>query len=337
MSTALSAQPLHIVYHPNYNITFYGIPKIIQLHSFNGEKYGEIHEAIKNIPTIVTHTPARPISDRELLAIHSPQYLQNLKKSITVAHIAEIAPLQYVPNFILQRALLNPIKWATQGTLDALSLALEHGSAINLGGGYHHAKANKGEGFCFYSDIALAVKKFHATNPSKKVMIIDLDAHQGNGHESIFFNNKDVVIFDVYNMDMYPQETDLYPTIKHNFPLRSAKLPTRCHTNPTAPALEGDINGARYINFLQDKIANAIATEKPGVIIYVAGSDILDNDPLGRLNVNKQAIIERDEIVFKNALQYHIPIIMLLAGGYTKESSDVVSSSIVNLQQKFFR
>ncbi len=331
----LCKKELHVVYHEKYNISFYGIENL--LHSFDGKKYGKIYNAIKDNFHIKIHTPLHPISDAQLLTVHTQAYLTSLQERRTIAQVAEVFPFLYTPHCILDSKVLTPIKWATQGTLDALDLALQHGSGINLSGGYHHAKANKGEGFCFFSDIALAINKFHVTNPSKKVLIIDLDAHQGNGHESIFFNNKNVIIFDVYNMDMYRGEIDLYPTIKYNYPLRSSKLPTYYRRNPTTPALAGDINGRRYISFLKNKINSAITQEKPGLIIYIAGTDILDNDPLGRLNVNKQAIIERDEIVFKHALGNHIPIVMLLAGGYTQESANVVSSSIVNLQRKFFR
>jgi histone deacetylase 11 len=156
---------LHIVYHPNYNITFYGIPKLLNLHSFNGEKYKEIYETVKNNPQIVMHKPSRPVTDEQLLEVHTAAYLESLKHSSVIARIVEILPLKYVPNFMLQTKLLNPMRYAVQGTLDAVATALIHGSAINLSGGYHHAKAHKGEGFCVYSDVALAVKKFQKTHP----------------------------------------------------------------------------------------------------------------------------------------------------------------------------
>lgn len=258
-----------------------------------------------------------------------------MRCSSTVAQVVEIGALSYVPNFILQQALLKPIKYATQGTLDALDLALQYGSAINLAGGYHHAKADKGEGFCFFSDIALAVKRFHDKHPGKKVMILDLDAHQGNGHESIFFNHSDVVIFDVYNRDMYPRETALYPTIKYNFPLISDKSNSNL-IGASHVAFAGNLNDENYLQLLQKHLDKAIQIEQPELIIYVAGTDILDTDPLGRFNVSKEGIIKRDETVFASTLTRNIPIVMLLAGGYTPKSSTVVSESILNLQKNFF-
>lgn len=332
---------LHVVYHPNYNITFYGIPKLINLHAFDGQKYGKIYNAIKENQHIVMHTPHGPISQEDLLTVHTTDYLKSLQQSLTIAQIAEIYPLQFVPNFILQRALLNPIKWATQGTVDALELALKHGNAINLSGGYHHAKAEKGEGFCFYSDIAIAIKKFHALYPHKKVIIIDLDAHQGNGHESIFFNDDRVIIFDVFNMDRYPREYTLFPKIKYNFPLTRTLNHNYKFEEHTIISYGYLDHGSSYfddfyLTHLRAALPSVLETEKPDLIVYVAGTDILENDPLGGLNVSKEGIIERDELVFKNALSRSIPIVMLLAGGYTQESANVVSDSIKNLQQKFF-
>lgn len=342
---------LNVVYNPNYNITFYGLLSVIRLHSFNGKKYGEIYKVLRKNSKLKFHDPKQEISSQELLNVHSERYLDSLLNSENIARIAEVYPLKFVPNFLLRRALLRPIKYATQGTLDALDLALKYGNAINLGGGYHHAKNDRGEGFCFYSDIALAVNKFKEKHPGKKVMIVDLDVHQGNGHESIFMEDESVVIYDVYNMDVYPRDEAAKSKAKYRFPVRSEKL-LGLYESQTGlsrsrvlksgwlcdekPAFSGIVDDVNYLKLISDNLSKAIMAEKPDLIIYIAGTDILLNDPLGLFDVSEQGVIKRDELVFQAAIENKIPILMLLAGGYTKESSLVISNSINNLQNKFF-
>ncbi len=119
------------------------------------------------------------MSEETLKEVHSSEYLESLNSLQTLARITEV-PLDYVPGWLarflgLQQCLLRPMKLATQGTLDAVDLAQEHGWAINLSGGYHHAKADSGGGFCVYADIPLAAQKFLALHPYEKVLIVDLD------------------------------------------------------------------------------------------------------------------------------------------------------------------
>lgn len=344
---------LPVVYNKEYNISFYGLLKLIKLHSFNGEKYKEIYNTIKTNPAIELYKPKNEISEQELLTVHTAEYLATLHDSTVVAKVAEVPVLKTIPNFLLQRALLRPLRYAVQGTIDALDLALNYGCAINLGGGFHHAKTGNGEGFCFYSDIALAVNKFQQNNPGKKVMIIDLDIHQDNGHESIFLYNDNVVIYDVYNMDLYPKDNYVKAKIKYRFPLRSTKFidllkqhnPGVSKTEIEAflnkqaeeqPHFSGTVNDESYIALLKEHLDAAIEIEKPDLIVYIARTDILENDPLGFVEVSKEGIIQRDELVIASAIARRIPILMLLAGGYTKESSDVIASSINNIQKKFF-
>src|SRR5262249_8622416 len=147
------------------------------------------------------HVPSI-ISEQDLLTVHTREYLDSLSLSSTIANIAEIGMLASIPNFILQRYVLNAMKLATGGTVMGAQLALQDGWAINLSGGYHHAKKECGGGFCVYADIPLAISKVLEKHPEYNVMIVDLDAHQGNGHESFFKDEKRVAIFDIYNKDI---------------------------------------------------------------------------------------------------------------------------------------
>ena len=205
---------------------------------------------------------------------------------------------------------------ATQGSLVGVDLAIQHGWAINLAGGYHHAKSDEGGGFCAYADIPLAVKKLVNKYHKKKILIIDLDAHQGNGHEAILCHNEHVAIFDVYNEDIYPQDEPVKECITYNHPIVSGTT------------------DKEYLDLLRVELPKAFDTSKPDFIIYNAGTDIYKHDPLGQLKISKKGIIKRDQMVFELAKKHNIPILMVLSGGYTKASAGIIADSIINLVNK---
>lgn len=236
--------------------------------------------------------------------------------------------LGYLPNFIIQRRILNPMRLATAGTVLAVELALQRGWAINLAGGYHHAKPDNGEGFCFFADIPLAVKK-QLEKGLKRVLIVDLDAHQGNGYVTLFAQNlqttapddlqyvKDsrVHIFDMYNSLIYPGDSFAKQFITYDHPLR----------NPSS---------AKYLKILFDNLPAALEASRPDLLFYNAGTDIFEGDALGQLQVTAQGIVDRDEFVFRQAKERGIPIAMVLSGGYTPESARIIADSISNLHDK---
>ncbi|XP_069795903.1 histone deacetylase 11 isoform X2 [Narcine bancroftii] len=193
-----------IVYSPDYNITFLGLEK---LHPFDSGKWGKIVNFLKEEMLIKDETIVRAIEAQEddLLVVHSKRYLNKLKWSFIVATITEILPVAFLPNFIIQRKVLRPFRTQTGGTIMAGKLAIERGWAINVGGGFHHCSSDQGGGFCIYADITLAIKfLFERVEGVSKAMIIDLDAHQGNGHERDFMDDNRVYIMDVFNRYIYP-------------------------------------------------------------------------------------------------------------------------------------
>jgi histone deacetylase 11 len=306
------AEKLPIVYHPHYNITLAGLEK---LHPFDSCKYGNVYNYLVDKVGIASnrfHTP-EIVSDPDLLKVHSQEYINSLSKSAVIARITEILPAAFVPNFLLQRFLLYPMKLATGGTVKAAELALKKGWAINLSGGYHHAKCNCGGGFCVYADIPLAITKYLEQNAASNVMIIDLDAHQGNGHESYFKDDKRITIFDVYNKDIYPHDFETRARINFNHPVSSG------------------IKDEEYLTLLAQKLPEALQQAKPNFIIYNAGTDVYKDDPLGNMKISADGIIKRDELVFQLAKEHNIPILMVLSGGYTKMSASIIGQSIENI------
>lgn len=303
------ANRLPIVYHPNYDVTLGGIEK---LHPFDSAKYSKVYDILcKNLR--LSHKdfyrPQAPISHQELLKVHSQAYLDSLNKSATLARISEISLLKLVPNFLLQKCLLSPMRYATAGTLLATDLALEQGWAINLSGGYHHAKTDEGGGFCVFGDIQLAAKKVLEQHPDWCILIVDLDAHQGNGHEEGLKDENRVFIFDMYRQNNYPNDYAQMERINYNLPL-------------------GASNDQEYLDTLMTELPAAIAEVRPHLIIYNAGTDIYKKDPLGAMNISAGGIKERDAFVFEQAERSKIPVVMLLSGGYTKQSAGIVADSV---------
>ncbi|XP_029768929.1 histone deacetylase 11 isoform X3 [Terrapene carolina triunguis] len=193
-----------IVYSPDYNITFMGLEK---LHPFDAGKWGKVINFLKEEKLIADDliVQAREATEEDLLVVHTRRYLNKLKWSFVVATITEIPPVLFLPNFLVQRKVLKPLRTQTGGTIMAGKLAIDRGWAINVGGGFHHCSSDKGGGFCAYADITLAIKfLFERVEGVSKATIIDLDAHQGNGHERDFMDDHRVYIMDVYNRYIYP-------------------------------------------------------------------------------------------------------------------------------------
>ncbi|XP_060126852.1 histone deacetylase 11 isoform X2 [Zootoca vivipara] len=237
--------------------------------------------------------------------------------SFVVATITEIPPVLFLPNFLVQRKVLRPLRTQTGGTIMAGKLAIERGWAINIGGGFHHCSSDKGGGFCAYADISLALKfLFERMEGVSKATIIDLDAHQGNGHERDFMDDRRVYIMDVYNRYIYPGD---------GFAKRAIRRKVE---------LDWGTEDAEYLQKVKTHVEGALNEVKSDIIVYNAGTDILDGDPLGGLAISPQGIIDRDEIVFRAARKHRIPILMVTSGGYQKRTARIIADSLLNLHSQ---
>ncbi|XP_072454355.1 histone deacetylase 11 isoform X7 [Notamacropus eugenii] len=259
-----------IVYSPRYNITFMGLEK---LHPFDSGKWGKVINFLKeeNFLADVMMVEAREATEEDLRVVHTQRYLNRLKWSFVVATITEIPPVIFLPNFLVQRHVLRPLRTQTGGTIMAGKLAIERGWAINIGGGFHHCSSDKGGGFCAYADITLSIKfLFERVEGISKATIIDLDAHQGNGHERDFMDDSRVYIVDIYNRNIYPGD---------GFAKRAIKRKVE---------LEWGTGDTDYLQKVAEHVEAALSEHKPNVMIYNAGTDILEGDPLGGLSVSAE-------------------------------------------------
>jgi histone deacetylase 11 len=297
-----------IVYHPGYNI----VDEMEAEHPFDGRKYGRIHaELIRRNLRGPEDFLLPETADRGLLSrVHSDAYLDSLQDPATLAGILELPILKDMP--IGEALVLAPMRLAVGGTVLAARKALEvHGLAINLGGGFHHAHADHGEGFCVYNDAAVAANVLLEEGLIDRVLVVDLDAHQGNGTASIF--NQwwaGAHMFDLFERDNYPipKESEAYP-----FPLESG------------------VEGAEYLSIVAVNLPGVIESLRPDLIIYNAGSDPYLGDPLTELRLSSQDIIDRDSMVVEISRRHDIPIVMVLSGGYSEESWRLHADSIANL------
>ncbi|KAM1133398.1 hypothetical protein FF1_042644 [Malus domestica] len=304
-----------LIYSSAYDISFLGIEK---LHPFDSAKWGRIcgFLLVDNVVDKNCIVEPREASKNDLLVVHSEAYLNSLKKSANVAMIIEVPPVAVFPNCLVQQKVLYPFLNQVGGTVLAAKLAKERGWAINIGGGFHHCSGEKGGGFCVYADISLCIHfAFEWLNISR-VMIIDLDAHQGNGHETDFANDSRVYILDMYNPGIYPFDYEARRYIDQKVEVASGTT-----TN-------------EYLRKLDEALEVAVRSFDPELIVYNAGTDILDGDPLGQLKVSPDGITNRDEKVFSFARNRNIPIVMLTSGGYMKSSARVIANSITNLSKK---
>jgi histone deacetylase 11 len=201
-----------LVYHHRYNITAFGLER---LHPFDGRKYRRIHDALvdRGLRRPGDFLRPSPVSRAELGKVHTSEYLKSLRRPEALARILEVPVLDRLPGWMIDWRILRPMRYATGGTILACRLALERGIAINIGGGYHHAAAGWGGGFCVYSDAALAAKLLHGEGKVGKVLVVDLDAHQGNGTASAIRDWAWASIFDLYERDIFParKEPEDYP------------------------------------------------------------------------------------------------------------------------------
>jgi len=311
-----------IVYSPDYDIRFAGMEKF---HPFDSRKYSRAWEVLRKRfgPSLDKNCidPERPVGEESLLRVHSETYLQSLKKSKHVARALELPILRYIPARVLSRWVMNPMRLAVSGTIIAARKALKDGVAVNLAGGYHHASAQRGEGFCLFADVGVAVAELRASGELKQddqIMIIDLDAHQGNGNEHVFRDDPNVHILDMYNKDVYPHDVFARERIDMDIPVVSG------------------INEDSYLSLLRDKLPLFIeSVQEPKLVFYIAGTDILAKDPLGSMNVSAKGVLERDKIVFNTLVDAGIPFAMVTSGGYTSASYRLIADSLIYLLTTF--
>lgn len=238
-------------------------------------------------------------SHEVVLRIHTKEYLNKLlNQTLSAAEQRKIGFPQSAE--LTTRELI-----ITQGTIDCCNYALEFGAAMNVAGGTHHAFADKGEGFCLLNDMAIASNYLLSNNLSKKILIIDLDVHQGNGTAKIMEHEDRVFTFSMHG--------------EYNYPFHKEK-------SDLDIGLKDGTDGETYLGILEETLPQLIKTVQPDFAFFLSGVDILSTDQFGKLNITLEECKQRDEIVFDLLKKDNIPVTVAMGGGYSKEVKVIVEA-----------
>ena len=281
---------LPIVNHEDY------FAKIGDDHKFPINKFGELANYLTLKKIVKEFYKPYPCSDETLKRAHSTNYIKDIRnKTLDEKGIKKIGfPLV---DSVVQRSLI-----ATGGTVLSSKLALKFGLACNTAGGSHHANFDGGAGYCVFNDVAVAAQHLLKKELAKKILICDLDVHQGNGNSDIFKNNKNVFTFSMHSKSNYPAKKSI---------------------SDLDIELEDNMEDKKYIEMLKLNL-HQLNQENFDYAFYIAGVDVHFNDRLGKLKISDEGVKERDEIVTENFFSKKIPLCGVLGGGYNKDFNKLV-------------
>ena len=260
------------------------------------KKFGELAKALIKNKIVKNFYIPEPCSVETLKEAHTEDYINKIKnKTLDKNEIRKIGfPLV---DSVVRRSFI-----ATGGTVLATKLALNYGIACNTAGGSHHATSNEGAGFCVFNDVAVAAKYLTSRGLANKILIIDLDVHQGNGNSEIFKNDNQVFTFSMHSKVNYPAKKSV---------------------SDLDIELEENLEDREYIDILKNNL-KYLNEEEFDFVFYIAGVDIHYNDKLGKLKISDNGIFERDELVIDNFFSNKIPICGVLGGGYNEDFNKLV-------------
>jgi acetoin utilization deacetylase AcuC-like enzyme len=253
----------------------------------------------------------QPLEANRILAVHQIDYWNRLNQlTLEPAEIRRIG-------FPLTKELVTREITIANGTIQCSLFALQHGIAMNIAGGTHHAFTYKGEGFCLLNDIAIAARYLLDEGLAKKILVVDLDVHQGNGTAQIFQKDPRVFTFSMHGQNNYPlhkEQSDL------------------------DIGLADFTSDAFYLNTLRVNLANLLTQVNPDFLFFQSGVDILDTDKLGKLSVSREGCKERDRIVLEAAKEGGIPLVASMGGGYSPNFKDIIEAhaNTFRLAQEIF-
>ena len=315
--------PFKLIYSDAYYLP-------IGQHVFPAEKYRRIHDRL--LSTGVADTSdfldPQPASDRDILLVHKPDYVHKLKTGTLSAREEMEMEIPF------SRDLVDAFWLAAGGSILAAQHALKDGVAVNIGGGFHHAFPDHGEGFCMIHDVAVAIRRMQRDDKVRTVMTVDCDVHQGNGTAAIFAgtrvpgeplpstsastlgpiaNSKGRIrnahAGDVFTISLHQHNN--YPMFK---PMSSIDVD-----------LPDGVGDEEYLAWLDNALSSGLRQFEPDLLCYVAGADPYREDQLGGLNLSIEGLKKRDDLVFQVARARNIPVMVTFAGGYARNVEDTIT------------
>jgi len=313
-------------------------------HVFPAEKYRRIHDRL--ISTGVARPEdflePQPATDQDILLVHKPEYVQKLKTG-TLSQREEME--MEIP---YSKELVDAFWLAAGGSILAARKSLQDGVSISIGGGFHHAFPDHGEGFCMIHDVAVAIRRMQRDDKIRTAMTVDCDVHQGNGTAAIFAGTRTASALlpssSVSTVEQ-PQNApsgkmrgahagDVFTISLHqhnNYPMW--KPPSSIDVD--LPDGTGDND---YLSWLDNALSSGLRQFEPDLMCYIAGADPYKEDQLGGLNLSTEGLKKRDELVFKVARARNIPVMVTYAGGYAQKVDDTVtihSNTVVAANEVF--
>jgi acetoin utilization deacetylase AcuC-like enzyme len=284
-----------IAFHRNY------VHSLPENHRFPMEKYDLLPKQLLYEGTVHECDFFQPesLSEENLLAIHCKTYWNRLK-SLDLSDRE-----QRVSGFIHSKELIDREITIMEGTRKAAELALSQKIGFNIAGGTHHAFFNRGEGFCLLNDQVIAANWLLKNTKIQKILIVDLDVHQGNGTASLLTNEDSVFTFSMHGENNYPMQKEM-----SNLDI----------------SLKDGITDNEYLYLLESSLDLILSQFTPDFIFYQCGVDILETDKLGKLGVSMVGCANRDKIVFETANQLRIPVVCSMGGGYSPQIKHIVEA-----------
>ena len=331
--------PFKLVYSDDYYLP-------IGSHVFPAEKYKCIHDRLlaSGVAEPSDFVTPRPANDRDILLVHTPQYVEKLKTGTLSAREELELEVPYSPE------LVRAFWLAAGGSILAADNALHDGTAISIGGGFHHAFPDHGEGFCMIHDVAVAIRRLQRDGKIRNAMTVDCDVHQGNGTAAIFAGKRtagEPLPSAGPSMPGSPLRTGVLPgkmrgahtgevfTISlhqhNNYPLW--KPPSSIDVD-----LPDGIGDDDYLAWLDNTLSSGLRQFEPDLLCYVAGADPYREDQLGGLSLTIDGLKERDELVFRVARARNLPVMVTYAGGYAQNLEDTVtihSNTVIAAKEVF--
>ena len=282
-------------------------------HRFPMSKYEVLPEQLLHEGTLMSDNffHPGPIDSSWVLLTHDRQYFEKLETlNLSPAEIRRTG-------FPLDKKVVDRELFIMNGTLECARYALQFGVAMNIAGGTHHAFTNRGAGFCLLNDIAIAANFLLEKNLVKKILVVDLDVHQGDGTAQIFQHDDRVFTFSMHGAN--------------NYPLRKER-------SDLDVALPDFTDDSHYLKTLDCNLQDLLEKVQPDFIFYQSGVDILATDKLGKLSITREGCKQRDRIVLSAAHQNKIPLVASMGGGYSEHFNDIIEAhaNTFRLAQEIF-
>lgn len=284
--------PFKLIYDDRYDLH-------LGAHVFPSQKYRMIRDQLiaDGIAAAEDFLVPEPATDEDILRVHSQEYVHKLKTgSLTYTEILRME----VP---YSKELIDACWLAAGGSILAGRRALKDGWAANIGGGFHHAYPDHGEGFCVIHDVAVAIRRLQFERAIETAMVVDTDVHQGNGTAAIFGGDGTVFTLSIHQENNYP-----YP-----------KPPSTVDVN-----LPDGVGDDDYLGILEKHLHDAFREFAPQIVFYIGGADPYREDQLGGLALTMEGLARRDALVFDYARRHKTPVAITLAGGYARRVADTV-------------